>query len=1366
MFRNYLRRTGFRRQLTIAITTAILGLALFSSLMTSWKASQSIRSYMLLQGQRISENLARQSTLALLYHSADNARDSVATTLAFPDVTQVTITDASHKTLLSQTRYKAKTSESTLPQFPKLDKTVSHGSLIQETNEEWSFSSPVYSSQTESTPFDVQDRPQPQILGYVHITLGKSTLHHLISALLVGNLIITFSFAAVLLSIMRLLARHMLQPLHALSDLMLRAESGESGIRATPDGPRDIIDMAKAFNKMMDVLEDRETELKKSRDAALHLAQMKAQFASMVSHEVRTPLNGIMGMLDIVRATPLSKHQKECIDIAWKSSHSLVDLINNILDFSKMEAGKLGLETISFSLKALIEDLIQLFSLQLQQKELKLSFSIAPDTPDLIKCDSLRLRQVLMNLIGNALKFTEQGKITISISTSEASSSAMPRLRFEVRDTGIGMSHDATRRVFESFAQADSSTTRKYGGTGLGLAICKQLVELMDGEIGVISEPGQGTTFWFTLSYIPADADNNLIDATTHPTPSATQEFLIEAPSTSLQKRRVLVAEDNRTNQIVAAGMLTISGYDHELAANGLEAIEAIRQDRFDLILMDCSMPEMDGYEATTNIRAFEKPLGRHTPIIAMTANAQPGDAEKCYAAGMDDYLAKPILLADLQHKLEYWVAQTATNHPLEHTNRANEDFPLDHTIFDKLKEILGPTLQQAIIPFLEDTPSYILQLEYAAHNKDANIAQAMAHAIKGSSLNLGAKALAKYAKEIEELALNHRFDSILSKLPQLHKAFEIVNTVLGAEISTEKTIDIPTSDEVIQVMIVDDDRSTRNSLRYTLQLHGFRVEEAGDGEQALTMLKCFQPDIILMDALMPVMDGFTACTRIQELPHGKTIPVLMITALEDTLSVERAFAVGASDYITKPIHFATLSQRLHRIIDAHKTEKQVNHLAYNDLLTGLPNRTMFFKQLEHTIEQAKLTDKTVATLFLDINRFKNVNDTLGHNIGDRLLVAVAQRLRHSIRSTDFIARLGSDEFTIILPDLADPAAAAAAAQNIERSLTSPIRIDEHDIFVTASMGISLYPDDSDNAADLLKHADTAMYRAKISNTDFQFFKPEMEQSITERNRLESDLRSALARNEFMLFYQPQADMATGRIVGVEALIRWIHPTRGFVSPMEFIPLAEEVGLIVPIGEWVLRTACIQLKEWMQSGLPPFRMSVNVSVRQLLEKDFAHMVEQTLAHTQLPPHLLELEITESTLMENAQDTLAVLHEIRKLGVRMSIDDFGTGYSSLAYLRQFPIDIIKIDRSFTLDIPQDTDASAIVTAIMVLAHSLRLEVVAEGVETESQLRFLQEQHCNILQGYYLSKPVPADKLNHAFFSKHHFQPEPPLAPNTH
>jgi diguanylate cyclase (GGDEF)-like protein len=1357
MFRNFLSRTGFQRQFTIIISAAILGLAVFSALMNAWEANSRMRDHFIGQGQRIADNLARQSTLALLFHSAENARDVVNSTLAFPDVAGLQIMDSKRTVLLSRVQGQA-----TLVPAIASSAPLAQAGLVAENNDGWVFAAPVYGGQAEASPFELQEHQQ-QLLGYVQVQISKATLKNLTWSLLLGNLGLTLSFAVILLVLTRLLTRHMLNPLHALSRLMRRAEAGESGMRAAPAGPRDLIEMGQAFNQMMNVLEQREAELKDSRDAAVNMAQMKAQFAATVSHEVRTPLNGVVGMLDMLKETRLNQRQQEFVDVAWNSSRTLIALINNILDFSKMEAGKLALEEKEFSLSAVLMEVTELVQRPAQQKGVGLSWSVAADVPDCIVGDALRLRQILINLTGNAVKFTAQGQVTLSVARQAGAGAELLALSFEVSDSGIGMSADVQRQLFEAFVQPDPSTTRRFGGTGLGLAICKQLVELLGGEISVHSVAGSGTTFTFSIRCRAGAAQPAQLQSAT----------VLHAAPRLLPARqfRVLVAEDNRTNQMVAAGMLAMHGCVCEFAADGVEAVRAAQRERFDLILMDCSMPEMDGYEATAHIRLAELALGRRTPLVAMTANTQAGDAEKCLAAGMDDYLAKPITLVELRHKLEKWLphggapglpATTSAGNgaetgdiddisaparsPARTALRAAGTAPVDLDVFDKLREVLGDSLPHAVMPYLEDTPVCLDELAQAVRSGDMATARNRAHALKGSSGNFGARTLAQLALQAEQLAAASQPERIAPLLKPINEQYLSLAAFLRAELSHEDPQQLHLSEDTPQVLVVDDDRSTRSTLRHTLQRDGFRVEEASDGQQALALLARFQPDVILMDAMMPVMDGFTACAKMQELPNGADIPVLMITALQDNSSVERAFAAGASDYIPKPIHYAVLSQRVRRIIEANRAEKRIRHLAYNDVLTNLPNRTLFFELLGKSIEHARSSGQQVAVLFMDLDRFKYVNDNLGHAIGDRLLQGVAQRVRQTVRADDSVARLGGDEFTVVLNELDSPAAAATAAHNIVRALSAPFPIDGHDIFVTASVGIAMFPHDGSDVATLVKHADSAMYRAKRTNTGFQFYESSMEHSISEHVRLESDLRRALEqRQQLEVFYQPQACLVSGRIIGMEALVRWRHPTRGMIAPADFIPLAEETGIINPLGDWVLRTACAQLQKFLYDGLPQMRVAVNLSVRQLLQKDFAASVEAVLADTGLPPHLLELEITESTLMENAHDTLAALHRLRELGVRLSIDDFGTGYSSLSYLKRFPVDIIKIDRSFVHDLPQDADDAAIVSAIIALAHSLRLEVVAEGVETDEQLAFLASRSCDMIQGYHLSPAVAAEQF---------------------
>jgi diguanylate cyclase (GGDEF)-like protein/PAS domain S-box-containing protein len=428
-------------------------------------------------------------------------------------------------------------------------------------------------------------------------------------------------------------------------------------------------------------------------------------------------------------------------------------------------------------------------------------------------------------------------------------------------------------------------------------------------------------------------------------------------------------------------------------------------------------------------------------------------------------------------------------------------------------------------------------------------------------------------------------------------------------------------------------------------------------------------------------------------------------------------------------------------ITERKEAEARMQHIAQHDSLTGLPNRLSLLMRLGQLLPEARRHDWKIGIMFIDLDRFKIINDTLGHQVGDEMLREVACRLSTVIRETDFVARLGGDEFVIILPAITNPADAALVASKIVNALSSPIEAGGHELHTSPSIGISIFPDDGPDGDSILKNADTAMYHAKAAGrNNYQFFAADMNQVATERLDIERKLRHAISRNELALVYQPQFRADKSRPTGVEALLRWHHPTDGMISPERFIPVAEETGMIVEIGDWVLHTACREMKHWIDNGLRPVRVAVNVSARQLRRRDFCETVAGALAESGLPAELLELEITESSVMENPKEAILILERLGRMGVSLAIDDFGTGYSSLAYLKLFPIDHLKIDRSFVRDIEHDLNDRAIAFGTIALAHSLGLNVIAEGVETADQLELLRTNGCDEVQGYLFSKPL--------------------------
>jgi diguanylate cyclase len=513
----------------------------------------------------------------------------------------------------------------------------------------------------------------------------------------------------------------------------------------------------------------------------------------------------------------------------------------------------------------------------------------------------------------------------------------------------------------------------------------------------------------------------------------------------------------------------------------------------------------------------------------------------------------------------------------------------------------------------------------------------------------------------------------------------------------------------------------------------------------ALAAIAEARHDVYLVDYRLGERNGVELVREAIDL--GSAAPFIVLTGQGNREIDLEAMRAGAADYLAKGEMTAPLLDRAIRYaIERHRSERRLAELAQFDQLTGLANRVLFRDYLCKTLARADRHRQLVAVMLLDLDRFKTINDTHGHEAGDVLLKQIAQRLRGALRESDLVARLGGDEFTVVMDGLCDPSAIAGFATRILDVVRQPVRLGNCDVVTTASIGISVYPTDVDNIDELLASADAAMYRAKDQGADrYHFYTMAMRVHAAKRLDLENGLRGALMRREFRLHYQPQVDLLTGTIQGVEALLRWQHPRRGLVAPAEFIPLAEETGLIVPIGAWVLRTACGQMRAWRSAGYPSMHVAVNFSARQFQDEDLALVVAAILEQCDLAPRFLEIEITESDILKNPGRTQSLLEEFIDLGVRISLDDFGTGYSSLNHLRSFPGASIKIDRSFVRNVCTERHDAAIVRSLIVMAHNLNLKVIAEGVETAEQLAFLRDNACDAIQGFLVSRPVPAEEI---------------------
>jgi diguanylate cyclase (GGDEF)-like protein len=571
-------------------------------------------------------------------------------------------------------------------------------------------------------------------------------------------------------------------------------------------------------------------------------------------------------------------------------------------------------------------------------------------------------------------------------------------------------------------------------------------------------------------------------------------------------------------------------------------------------------------------------------------------------------------------------------------------------------------------------------------------------------------------------------------------------------------------------ILIVDDEEHNRKLLELLLRAEGYLTLAAAGAPEALALIAKSPPDLILLDVMMPEMDGYQLAAMLKGDSITLNIPIIMLTALIDRDARLAGLKAGAEEFLTKPFEAAELRlrvrnllrlkafsdlqrnhtillERLRNVTEREEAEKRLIQMAHFDALTGLPNRTLFYRNLASALDRARARGWCVALLCIDLDHFKNVNDTRGHALGDELLCQVSSRLQQCVRIRDTLARLGGDEFGVILAARDGEQRAHLVANRIRETLSPPFALKDHEVAVTASVGIALYPDDAADAETLIQYADTAMYQAKSAgrNTS-RFFKARMNTDALARLDIETALRKAVENEEFVLHFQPKVEIRSGRVCGLEALLRWQRPGFGLVPPGEFIGVLEDTGLILPVGRWVIAAACGQIGAWLASSVGPVAVSVNVAGRQFIEDDIEREVTRALEEHHIAANLLELEMTESSLMMDAARTVNTLQNLRNLGVGVAIDDFGTGYSSLAYLRRFPMDKLKIDMAFVRGITTNADDAAIALAIIRMAHALKLDVIAEGVETAAQLAWLRNNDCDQVQGYLFSRPVPAADID--------------------
>lgn len=1479
LFRWY-DRFAFNTQIFAIFLCAILVVGLITSVLLTRVSSKKIYEHQIEQGLKVTNFMARQAEVALLFQSADVASDIANSVIDLPDVKAISIRTQNLDELFSIGG-----------QFPEGSFGVppEETALIHESKNLWVFSAPVFSNQGEQNQLiSSSGEEQRFLLGYISILVSKDAKNELINSITRNNLWAA-GLLVLFLGLLMWATSRAMGPIRELSKIMTSAQGGEEELLCNVYGPRDIAQMQSAFNKLMKDLYSQRNKLQRAAQSAEELARTKGEFVANVTHELRTPLGGVLGMLDLMMTTSMSSKQREYLEIINSSAQSLLDLVDEVLTFSEVESGKLKIEAQTCHLTDILDEVISLLAAIALKKSIGIGYVINPDVPKVVSTDGTKLRQMLINLLGNAVKFTNRGEVAIYVDQKHTSAADITEICFRVRDDGIGIDPEHHQQIFEAFLQLDSSSTKTYRGTGLGLAIVKKVAQLMGGNINVASKLGSGSEFCLTLpihgnNQQPSQCQSDLllnkrflvvtespilgnfllnellslgaeradvksgsaviraikgsnrnkqwseyhgliVDEELGEIPiadfyeSIERELDLQAifsvilinpyfssyhldslPAARLPKPlksysleatlidnflpnaksltpsevpvlavknaiKVLVIEDNRTNQQVAEAMLNRLGCSCEVVENGQIGVEKVVFGDFDLVLMDCNMPVLNGYAATKQIRAFEEEDAGRLPIIAMTANYSDLEKERCAEAGMSDFMPKPLSLLTMRQKLSQWSAYSASEiSSIEKTEfsdkamQSNQKIVADKMSYspqalNRLQLTLGASVNSLIKDFFQDMSSYLEALRQAVSGDNAREIHFICHTIRGAADNFGANQLIKLSSQLENKAMQGNLKGSSEIAMALIESYAALRADLSQALALD---DLPDGMDEIDskgtVLVVDDDITTREILEAELKIDNLVVKQVAGGFEAIHFCQKKMPDLILMDAMMPDLDGFETCKKIRQMVHGWDIPILIMTASESDDSIKHAFSANATDYIRKPVNIAVMQKRIVHLISTTKAERQIKRMAYHDSLTGLPNRAYLMQHLQLLIEQCAVDSSAFAILFLDLDHFKAVNDTMGHDSGDLLLKAVAERLQSHVQGQDFIARLSGDEFTIVLENIRSPSSVSAIATKICHSLKRPFLFMRHEMFVTASIGISMFPNDGEDITDLMKHADSAMFNAKTSRDGFRFYKPGMEMAMSRRLEMERELNKAIELGQLQLLYQPKIDLNCAKLVGSEALLRWQHPVRGLMGPDEFIPLAEESDLIADLNNWVLNAGIKQLCEWLNLGYQT-TLALNLSLKGPIVRQLKDTIPKLVKRNSIPPKVLELEITESTLINQPEQIVSELSRIRELGVMIALDDFGSGYSSLNQLKQLPVDILKFDRLFIQDIESDPKGASIVKSIVDLAKALDMQTVAEGVETEEQRNILKQLGCDTYQGYLTSTPLPASDFERLFLKKH-------------
>ncbi|SDR81071.1 PAS domain S-box-containing protein/diguanylate cyclase (GGDEF) domain-containing protein [Halopseudomonas sabulinigri] len=807
-------------------------------------------------------------------------------------------------------------------------------------------------------------------------------------------------------------------------------------------------------------------------------------------------------------------------------------------------------------------------------------------------------------------------------------------------------------------------------------------------------------------------------------------------PEDPQKQWRILIVEDNEDDALLVVNHLEVHGWsvtwERVEAEDTLQV--ALSNGEWDVVLSDYSMPLFDGAQALASVRRYSEDL----PFIYVSGTLGEKAAVEAIRAGAQDYIVKN----DLQ-RLAPVIQRSVAERAAEKTHRASRQ------LLRKLSQAVDQAADSIFITDREGRIEYV----NPAFERMTGYSAAQANGQLFTLLKAPEQNPEAYDQINQTLRQGRTYRGTLINRTQSGSVFfeeKVISPLVDAE--GRITHFVSTGRDVTERIKAEEDRMRLNAILEAttdavaisdaqgkvMYLNRAGQELFGDASYESPYRVEDQPNHAMQTAQELILSALSQAER-----HGVVERESMLSLADGEKLYLSEVIMAHRDKSGETAYFSTIARN---ISERKQFEAELQHQATHDGLTGLANRVMLGQQLQSEIQRAEQRQSRMAVLFLDMDNFKRINDSLGHGTGDLLLQQISGRLSRHIRPKDLLARYGADEFVIVASDLNAPEAIVGVLDKLKRAFEAPIRLAEQDIFLSFTAGVSIWPDDGQTVEALLRNADSAMNQAKAAGgRAFRFYAPAMNERQQDLLALESDLHWALERNEFVIYYQPQADMLSGKVVGMEALLRWQHPERGLIQPDDFIPLLEETGLIVKVGMWVLKQACLDAMAQQALTQLPLRMSVNLSARQFSAGDLAAQVAEVLAEIGFAPNQLELEITEQMLINDLETSAGTLEALQRLGVRVSIDDFGTGYCSLAYLKRFPLHALKIDRTFVSELPANLSDSAIVEATILLAHKLGLEVVAEGVEQPEQLHFLRQLGCNMVQGYYLSKPRPAAEL---------------------